>query len=104
MAISKKKQLEDLTSRILNLDPDISIEKSEITTSGELIYLSIPLPHERTCTSCGSNDCIIRGSGSYQSFQHFPVNNRRISLWVLRFFLVFPLDLLVFHQLLAESS
>lgn len=84
MAISKKKQLEDLTSRILNLNPEIRIEKSEISTSGELISLSIPVPVERTCVCCGSNDCIIRGSGTYQSFQHFPVNNRRIYLRIFK--------------------
>ena len=60
MAISKKKQLEDLTARLLNLDPNIIIKKSELTPSGELIYLEVPLPKIRVCTECGSNNCNIK--------------------------------------------
>lgn len=81
MAISKKKQLEDLTARLLNLDPNIIIKKSELTPSGELIYLEVPLPKIRVCTECGSNNCNIKAREEH-TFKHFPINNRRISLHI----------------------
>lgn len=84
MAISKKKQLENHMLRLLDLEPGITIDKSELTPSGEIIHISLPVPDERTCTCCGSSQCIIKGSGSYQNFLHFPINNRRINLRIFK--------------------
>lgn len=84
MAISKKKQLENQLLRLLDLDPDITIDRSELTPSGEIIHVALPLPAVRTCINCGSNDCIIKGSGDHQNFQHFPINNRSIKLRIYK--------------------
>ena len=43
---------------------------------GAQLLRLLALPGDVTIT--GSNNCIIRGSGRWQEYKHFPVNNRTI--------------------------
>ncbi len=80
---SRKKDLGAQLLRLLSLLGDVSITSSNFTNNSEVITLHLP-SSERRCPICGSNNCIIRGSGRWQEYKHFPVNNRSIHLRIFK--------------------
>ena len=42
----------------------------------DLITLDLPAPRQRLCPHCGSIDCIIKDSGSWQTVRHIPSHHR----------------------------
>lgn len=42
----------------------------------DLITLDLPAPRQRLCPHCGSIDCVIKDSGSWQTVYHIPSHHR----------------------------
>ena len=42
----------------------------------DLITLDLPAPRQRLCPHCGSIDCVIKDSGSWQTVRHIPSHHR----------------------------
>ena len=42
----------------------------------DLITLDVPAPRQRLCPHCGSTDCVIKDSGTWQTVRHIPSNPR----------------------------
>ena len=80
---SSKKNLEAQLLRLLKLPADVSILNSKFTDDSEILTLQLPAT-KRMCPLCGSNDCIVRGSGKWQELKTFPVDNRRVILRIFK--------------------
>ena len=61
---------------LAKLPQETTIKNIEVRRGYDLITLDIPLPKQRLCPHCGSNDCIIKDSGTYQTVRHIPYNHR----------------------------
>ncbi len=79
-----KKELEAQVLRMLSLPPDVSVEKSSIHYDHDVITLRLPVPERRICVLCGSDGCIVRGSGSWQELRHFPSGQRGTVLRIFK--------------------
>ena len=42
----------------------------------DLITLDLPAPRQRLCPHCGSIDCVIKDSGSWQTVRHISSHHR----------------------------
>ena len=80
---SGKKDLGAQLLRLLSLPGDVTITSSNYNNNSEIITLHLP-SSERRCPICDSNNCIIRGSGRWQEYNHFLVNNRSIHLRIFK--------------------
>ena len=69
-----------MTMKVCNyltkLPQETRIRKVETFRDYDLITLDVPSPKQRLCPHCGSGDCIIKDSGTYQTVRHIPYNHR----------------------------
>ena len=69
-----------MTMKVCNyltkLPQETRIRKVETFRDYDLITLDVPSPKQRFCPHCGSDDCIIKDSGTYQTVRHIPYNHR----------------------------
>ena len=61
---------------LTKLPQETTIKKVETFRNYDLITLDVPVPKQRLCPHYGSNDCIIKDSGTYQTVRHIPYNHR----------------------------
>ena len=61
---------------LTKLPQETTIRKLKTFPNYDLITLDVPVPKQRLCPHCGSNDCIIKDSGTYQTVRHIPYNHR----------------------------
>ena len=61
---------------LAKLPQKATIKSIQVLKDYDLISLDIPIPRQRLCPHCGSNDCIIKVSGTIQTVRHIPCNHR----------------------------
>lgn len=58
---------------LAKLPQEASIRQVQAFRDYDLITLDLPAPRQRLCPHCGSIDCVIKDSGSWQTVRHiFP--------------------------------
>ena len=73
---------------LAKLPQEATIKSIQVLKDYDLITLDVPTASQRLCPHCGSNDCVIKDSGTLQTIRHIPCNHRGTAL---KLFLVFLL-------------
>ena len=84
MPRKKKLNAAEELIQLLQLPPDVTVDHVDHELEEDIFFLNLPVPLERTCPFCSSNDCIIRGSALTQSIRHIPVSGRKITLSITK--------------------
>ena len=61
---------------LAKLPQEASIRQVQAFRDYGLITLDLPAPRQRLCPHCGSTDCVIKDSGSWQTVRHIPSHHR----------------------------
>ncbi len=61
---------------LAKLPQEATIKSIQVLKDYDLITLDVPTASQRLCPHCGSNDCVIKDSGTLQTFRHIPCNHR----------------------------
>lgn len=61
---------------LAKLPQEASIRQVQAFQDYDLITLDLPAPRQRLCPHCGSIDCVIKDSGSWQTVRHIPSHHR----------------------------
>lgn len=57
---------------LAKLPQEATIRHVQTFRDYDLITLDLPAPRQRLCPHCGSTDCFIKDSGSWQTVRHIP--------------------------------
>ena len=60
---------------LAKLPQEATIKSIQILKDYDLISLDVPTASQRLCPHCGSNDCVIKDSGTLQTVRHIPCNH-----------------------------
>ena len=61
---------------LAKLPQEATIKSIQVLKDYDLISLDVPTASQRLCPHCGSNDCVIKDSGTLQTIRHIPCNHR----------------------------
>ena len=61
---------------LAKLPQEATIKSIQVLKDYDLISLDVSIPSQRLCPHCGSNDCVIKDSGTIQTVRHIPCNHR----------------------------
>ena len=61
---------------LAKLPQEATIKSIQVLKDYDLITLDVPTASQRLCPHCGSNDCVIKDSGTLQTIRHIPCNHR----------------------------
>ena len=61
---------------LAKLPQEATIKSIQVLKDYDLISLDVPTASQRLCPHCGSNDCVIKDSGTIQTIRHIPCNHR----------------------------
>lgn len=61
---------------LAKLPQEATIKNVQAFRDYDLITLDVPAPRQRLCPHCGSTDCVIKDSGTWQTVRHIPSNHR----------------------------
>ena len=61
---------------LAKLPQEATIKSIQVLKDYDLITLDVPTASQRLCPHCGSNDCVIKDSGTIQTIRHIPCNHR----------------------------
>ena len=60
---------------LAKLPQEATIKSIQVLKDYDLITLDVPTASQRLCPHCGSNDCVIKDSGTLQTIRHIPCNH-----------------------------
>ena len=55
---------------LAKLPQEATIKSIQVLKDYDLISLDVPTASQRLCPHCGSNDCVIKDSGTLQTIRH----------------------------------
>ena len=61
---------------LAKLPQEATIKSIQVFKDYDLISLDVPTASQRLCPHCGSDDCVIKDSGTIQTVRHIPCNHR----------------------------
>lgn len=61
---------------LAKLPQEATIKSIQVLKDYDLISLDVPTASQRLCPHCGSDDCVIKDSGTIQTVRHIPCNHR----------------------------
>ena len=61
---------------LAKLPQEATIKSIQVLKDYDLISLDVPTASLRLCPHCGSNDCVIKDSGTIQTVSYIPCNHR----------------------------
>ena len=61
---------------LAKLPQEATIKSIQVLKDYDLITLDVAIASQKLCPHCGSNDCVIKDSGTIQAVRHLPCNHR----------------------------